>query len=577
MLCWISDEKVLNEHSSVLLDGIPLSSESVTLVRYHRMDLVKTMGNNNLAGLAIFFHPPTTVDIQATIRVENIPYGYTEFRRKFAPMSETETSSQLRLILHSFKEKKALPADVAVYHYLLDKASQITPADPGEFLEKEYRFSLDTHYLSNSNILFINGWINDAGDIFDQNGTIYLNGSALSPNDYILFRYYRSDIQVDSEKKARGETRYPNLSGCIMIIQLEDVPDRFTFTFRDPSGSFCLFSKRGKELTAKKARGLLIEYANIMYDNPDFTKDEKDVTLRWFIKILDGIQQEILESIDVEETIQWGHMPEDPEVSIVIPIYKSYELIRYQYTDFAHDPYLRRQDIVFVLDDPDDARWVKTLFGRLYERYQMSCRLLVMNENGGFGKACNTGVLHSKGRYLLLLNSDIFPQQNGWLEKMLDVLKGDMSVGIVGARLLNNDGSIQHVEVSWRREQFHGNVFLNIHPFKGYPTTFLPLKGAVEVNAVTGACMLMRRQEFMELGMLDTSFIFGDFEDTDLCLKTRKKGKRIICLHDAVLYHCEGSSYEGNKRSKIFPINVKKHFIKWENYIEELLQKKAQS
>jgi GT2 family glycosyltransferase len=169
----------------------------------------------------------------------------------------------------------------------------------------------------------------------------------------------------------------------------------------------------------------------------------------------------------------------------------------------------------------------------------------------------------------MLLNSDVFPKAAGWLEKMTATLQSDPTIGIVGARLLYPDGSVQHVAMDWRREPACDNLLINIHPYKGMHPSLVPDKGVAEVGGVTGACMLMRREEYMELGMFDTGFIRGDCEDSDFCLRASAKGYRIVCDNRAELYHLEGASYKPEARRLLFYYNTARQEKRWGAVIAE--------
>jgi len=137
------------------------------------------------------------------------------------------------------------------------------------------------------------------------------------------------------------------------------------------------------------------------------------------------------------------------------------------------------------------------------------------------------------------------------------------TIGIVGARLLYPDGSVQHVALDWRREPSCDNQLINIHPYKGMHPSLVPEQGVAEVAAVTAACMLIRREEYMRLGMLDTGFIRGDCEDSDFCLRVSAAGYRIVCDNTAELYHLEGASYRPEARRMLFHYNTARQEKRW--------------
>ncbi len=152
----------------------------------------------------------------------------------------------------------------------------------------------------------------------------------------------------------------------------------------------------------------------------------------------------------------------------------------------------------------------------------------------------NFGVSKAKGEYILLLNNDtkiITPQ---WMEELLMYAQRP-DVGAVGAKLYYADDTIQHAGIV---------LGLGAHGIAGHSHYNLPksnlgymgkLYYAQNVSAVTGACMMVRRTLFEEVGGLDESLRIA-FNDVDLCLKLREKGYLIVFTPYAELYHYESKT-----------------------------------
>jgi len=153
-----------------------------------------------------------------------------------------------------------------------------------------------------------------------------------------------------------------------------------------------------------------------------------------------------------------------------------------------------------------------------------------------YSRACNLGALESKGKYLLFLNNDVEIIKPNWLNSMVAVmsLRG---VGVVGAKLLYPNGRIQHAGIVLGLEGHASHVFLGSLGTKKTP--FGSLDWYRNYMAVTGACMLVRRDVFTMIHGFDEAFelVFGD---VDLCLRAGEKGYRIVYDPKAVLYHHEG-------------------------------------
>lgn len=152
----------------------------------------------------------------------------------------------------------------------------------------------------------------------------------------------------------------------------------------------------------------------------------------------------------------------------------------------------------------------------------------VVGEGLSFAEHCNLGAARTNGDLIVFLNDDTVPHP-GWLEALTRAFK-DERVGMTGAKLLYPDGSIQHSGVYLDRP---GGVLTAHNRTTDAPSRF--------VQAVTGACMCVRRTAFEDLGGFDAGFVNG-YEDVDLCLRFGEAGWRIWYERDAVVTHHESAS-----------------------------------
>lgn len=154
-----------------------------------------------------------------------------------------------------------------------------------------------------------------------------------------------------------------------------------------------------------------------------------------------------------------------------------------------------------------------------------------------FSAKINLGAVRSRGEHLLLLNDDIEITTPNWIERMVMYSQRE-GVGAVGGRLLWGDNRLQHVGVGF-------DDGLPGHTYRGFEGGFKGYANAVRIArnclAVTGACMITRREVFEEVGGL-SSTLPVNFNDIDYCLKAHVKGYRIVYDPDLVLYHFESSS-----------------------------------
>lgn len=155
-----------------------------------------------------------------------------------------------------------------------------------------------------------------------------------------------------------------------------------------------------------------------------------------------------------------------------------------------------------------------------------------------FAAINNFGASEAKGEHLLLLNNDVEVVSRDWLTALVEHAQRP-EVGAVGAKLLYPDGRIQHAGLVL------GVVGPANHAFKYQPADQSSYQGLADVvrncSAVTGACLMVRKKAFDEVGGFDLRFRVA-YNDVDLCLKLRQRGYLIVYTPFAVLSHYESAT-----------------------------------
>ena len=271
---------------------------------------------------------------------------------------------------------------------------------------------------------------------------------------------------------------------------------------------------------------------------------------------------------------EYGRQPTRPKCAVVVPLYGRHDFMLNQLLAFSDDPdFVARAELTYVIDDHRlvsplavDAPMFEASFG-------VPFRTIWSGENRGFAGATNLGVANSRAPFVLLMNSDVIPIAPGWLERMCLVLAAHPEIGMLGARLHHPNGAIQHDGMGFHWEPTW-QAFLNKHPGAGLPASS-PREKFVKRQAVTAACVLIRREVYEAVGGLDEKFLIGDFEDSDLCLKVRDKGLEIACLPLPVtLIHLERQSFSGigtpSFRDYVARYNAWRHQARWGAAIAKL-------
>ncbi len=156
-----------------------------------------------------------------------------------------------------------------------------------------------------------------------------------------------------------------------------------------------------------------------------------------------------------------------------------------------------------------------------------------------FAELCNLGARQARYDTLLFLNDDVEALDGDWLGAML-AFTARPDVGVVGARLLYPSRDLQHAGVATNLIPGPG------HPWRGMGEAEWrehPLIAAAgEVDAVTGACLMIGRALFDALGGFDQQAFAVTLNDVDLCLKARARGLKVVYAPQATLLHKEGQS-----------------------------------
>lgn len=219
-----------------------------------------------------------------------------------------------------------------------------------------------------------------------------------------------------------------------------------------------------------------------------------------------------------------------PRVSIVIPVFNKLELTRRCLETLRAVTDWPDYELIVV----DNASTDGTREFLLAEQDAGRLRALLHAENLGFGKACNAGAALARGDHVLLLNNDTEPHR-GWLRALVETIERDPSIGMIGARLLYPDGTVQHAGMTFS-ERLH-----TYHVFRGAPGDHPPVLEPRDYPAVTGACVMLPRLLWQELGGLDESYRHY-VEDVDLCMRVWEAGRRVHYCPESVVTHFEQQS-----------------------------------
>ena len=247
-------------------------------------------------------------------------------------------------------------------------------------------------------------------------------------------------------------------------------------------------------------------------------------------------------------------LPETKKISIIIPVRDQVDLLSRCLDSISSLTSYAPYEVVIV---DNDSRTPEA------RAYLSSLKHRVLNFSGPFNFSAinNFAVEQTDAPWLLFLNNDTEVIDGDWLNTMAEHIQRP-EVGAVGPRLLYPDDTVQH-----------GGIVVGVggiaeHAFRGFPAEAPGVCRQLQVtrnySAVTGACLLTRREVFNKVGGFDEESLPVTFSDVDLCLKIRRAGYLVVYTPFARLYHHESAS----RRRSVEPLETEVMRERWPGVLE---------
>jgi len=423
---------------------------------------------------------------------------------------------------------------------------------------------VDTILLIDEKSFYMRGWMRDSESKITQLTAVSPEGSRAQLLE-TSFRYPRPDVEQFYSTGIKD--RHMAKAGFITYFEVKVpsyVPTGWTIEMRNGDGMAL------EVTTPSMVRDPIVVRNSILADLVHERLPSDQLILNHVFPAVSRLQEQIQDMVEVERVVQYGTSNKSADVSIIVPLYGRIDFLEQQLAQFVHDPDIHQADLIYVLDSPELANSLADSAAQLFRLYRIPFRVAMLSRNAGFSAANNVGVSLARGRLLLLLNSDVLPDRPGWLGTMAGFYDATPRIGALGPKLLYEDDSLQHAGMYFSPLPDAGS-WENRHYFKGLHRSLPAANLTRPVPAVTGACLMIDRALYAQVGGLRGMYVQGDYEDSDLCLRLIEAGYENWYLPTAELYHLEGQSYPGVLRQLTYRYNTRLHTGLWNEHIEAVM------
>ena len=414
-------------------------------------------------------------------------------------------------------------------------------------LSGEVRASLEVLMLSNTGGMLLVGWVDDSVAPLDWI-TVSGPGWYITFSDSRVARFRRTDVEA-----ALGTTRQ-HAFGFFCFAHIAESFD---------TGGMCkglLHLVDGREtaleITARRISDIELRNTVLSYvaSSEVFGNRQAEAArmLRGPLRsaIVDHnryISKQIVSGAYVEH---FGLRPRKLRGSMIVCLYGKAEYLFLQNALFAGGSGFEDYEIIYVSNSPElseqlmkDARATSLIYG-------VPQSLVLLPGNAGFGAANNVAVNYALSERILIVNPDVFPRDVDWARKHSQAVTElpKAQTELFGATLYYDDGTLMHggmyfdfdTGLSTDSKGMAAQRLVRVeHYGKGAPPWSDRFTRSRPVPAVSGAFISSSRSWFEKLGGFTEDYVFGHYEDADLCLKSITAGVA-PWLHDIKLWHLEG-------------------------------------
>lgn len=406
--------------------------------------------------------------------------------------------------------------------------------------------AVDGVSLSQSGGIFVEGWVNDALDRLES-VDLYFAGWSISFDGNSLARTRRVDAEAELGHGAEHEygfwgfiyaARRLPAGACSVVLRMK-------------SGAACGHRVVAELIEDAAMRAaVLCHLAEARYFGNATFAAAAAIAPAIGAQLVDFNKMLSRRAVNAPYVERFGREGRRYKGSIIVCLFGRAEYVFLQNAMFARQKGIEDYEFIYVCNSPGIAEQVLKSARQCSMIYGLDMCVILLNANAGFGAANNVAAGYARSDRLVMMNPDVFPRDANWVEKhsaLLDALPA-VQTDLFGAPLYYDDGALMHAGMCFCADtlpRFEKGVRREVsllrveHYGKGAPPETEAFLKPRPVPAVTGALMSMARAWFEKLEGFTQDYVFGHYEDADLCLKSIAAG-RMPWLQDVRLWHLEG-------------------------------------
>jgi len=406
--------------------------------------------------------------------------------------------------------------------------------------------AIDAVKISHSGAIFIVGWVNDALDRLDSLD-LYFAGWSISFDAKSLARLRRKDAEAALGLGARHPygfwgflyaARRLNAGSCSAVLRLK-------------SGAEIAFVMVADAVEDHEMRKVALGHlAGAEYFGNPYFEAVGAIEQSIGNQMVDFNKMLSRRAVNAPYVERFGQTGRRHKASFVVCLYGKHEYMFLQQAMFARQPGIGDYEFIYISNSPHIAEILVKEAKLCAHIYGLDMTLICLNSNAGFGAANNAAAQYATSDRLIIMNPDVFPHDDAWVTKHDSVIDNlpTAQTALFGAPLYYDDGSLMHAGMYFCSDMVPNFIkgrkaeveILRVeHYGKGAPPDTAQFVRPRPVPAVTGAFISLRRDWFEKLGGFTQDYVFGHYEDADLCLKSIAAGV-LPWLHDVRLWHLEG-------------------------------------